>query len=71
MSTKEFVDYYEILQVSPKASSTTIERVFRFLAKDHHPDVSDQNDIVHFTRLVEAFDTLRDPERRTDYDVLH
>lgn len=69
MSSEEFVDHYEILEISPNASSTTVERVFRFLAKKHHPDVSDQNDVVYFTQLVEAFDTLRDSQRRAAFDA--
>ncbi|HYY05797.1 MAG TPA: J domain-containing protein, partial [Candidatus Limnocylindria bacterium] len=32
-----FVDYYELLQVSPNADDETIHRVFRLLAKKHHP----------------------------------
>lgn len=69
MSTEEFVDHYEVLEISPKASSATVERVFRYLAKKHHPDVSEQNDVVYFTQLVEAFEALRDPERRAAYDA--
>ena len=71
MSAEEFVDHYEILEISPNAGSATVERVFRYLAKKHHPDVSDQNDIVYFTQLVEAFDTLRDPERRALFDAAY
>jgi curved DNA-binding protein CbpA len=71
MSAEEFVDFYEVLEISPNASSETVERVFRYLAKKHHPDVSDQNDAVYFTKLVEAFDTLRDPQRRAAFDACY
>ncbi|GAA5505150.1 chaperone protein DnaJ [Novipirellula caenicola] len=70
---KEFVDYYEVLEVSPNASIATIERVFRFLAKQYHPDLAgnrDQSggDRKHFSKLVTAFETLRDPQQRAAYD---
>ncbi len=69
MASKEFVDHYEILEVSPNASSATVERVFRFLAKKHHPDVSNTGDSAFFSKLVEAYDTLRDPQKRAAYDA--
>ncbi|QDT02488.1 Curved DNA-binding protein [Rubripirellula lacrimiformis] len=71
MPSKDYVDHYEILEVSPNASMATVERVFRYLAKKHHPDVSDSNDVVYFTQLVEAFDTLRDPQRRAAFDAAY
>jgi hypothetical protein len=49
-----FVDYYELLQVSPNADEETIQRVFRHLAKKHHPDASTQGDPEHFNRLLEV-----------------
>lgn len=67
--SKEFVDFYELLEVSPKASRETIERVFRYLAKRCHPDSSDQADVRHFTLLVEACETLTNPETRIAYDI--
>jgi curved DNA-binding protein len=39
-----FMDYYEILQVSPNADQTTIERVYRLLAKKYHPDNAEEGD---------------------------
>ena len=65
---KEFVNYYEILEASPKASSETIERIFRHLAKTMHPDHSDACDMQQFTLLVEAYETLKDPKLREAYD---
>ena len=67
----DFVDYYELLEISPNASLDTIERVFRYLAKRHHPDVSENGDVQKFSSLVEAFETLRDPELRAAYDVAY
>jgi curved DNA-binding protein CbpA len=62
-------DYYEILQVSPRADGETIERVFRLLAKRLHPDNTDTGDADRFAELLEAFRTLSDPEARVPYDV--
>jgi curved DNA-binding protein CbpA len=70
MSDREFVDYYELLQVSPNADDGTIHRVFRHLAKQHHPDTPG-GDGERFNRLVEAHQTLTSPESRAAYDVRH
>ena len=64
----EFVDHYEILEASCNASFETIESVFRFLAKRYHPDCSETGDKQRFSKIVEAYETLRDPERRAAYD---
>lgn len=65
----DFVDYYELLEASPNASVATIERVFRFMAKRHHPDSSETGDIKTFSKLVEAYETLSDPVARAEYDA--
>ena len=41
--SEEFVDYYELLQLSPNADDDLIHRVFRHLAKKCHPDAGDGN----------------------------
>ena len=69
MTEQTPIDCYEVLQVSPRAASETIERVFRFLAKRFHPDNSETGDADRFATLVEAYRTLSDPERRVAYDV--
>ena len=68
MEGTPFVDYYELLQVSPNADDETIHRVFRLLAKKHHPDAG-QGDAKRFNLLVEAYRTLTNPETRAAYDV--
>jgi len=72
MNANEFVDYYELLELSSNASFDTIEKVFRYLATVHHPDfaVGTDSEKHRFTQVIEAFETLRDPERRAEYDVL-
>jgi curved DNA-binding protein len=65
----QFVDHYEVLQLSPNADRETIERVFRILAKRYHPDNGETGANGKFLRLVEAHRVLSDPEKRAAYDV--
>ena len=69
MQSSQLADYYEILQVSPRADRETIERVFRHLANRYHPDNHDSGDAEKFSQLVEAHTVLSDPEQRATYDV--
>lgn len=69
MSSPSESDHYEVLQVSPRADSDTIERVFRHLAKRFHPDNSETGDTERFNSLVSAYRTLSDPEQRAAYDA--
>jgi curved DNA-binding protein CbpA len=69
VSAEAFVDYYELLQVSPNADEDTIQRVFRHFAKKHHPDASSQGDPDLFNRLLDAYRTLTDVSLRAAYDV--
>ena len=69
MSKTDFVDYYELLQLSSNADTDTIERVFRHLAKKLHPDNKESADADRFRLVVEAHRTLCDPEARAGYDV--
>lgn len=66
-----FIDYYEVLEISPNANSETIERVFRYLAMRYHPDNKDTGDLSRFSELVEAHDTLKDSVKRAQYDLHH
>ena len=71
MSADPFVDYYELLQISPNADEDTIQRVFRHLAKKVHPDASTQGDPERFNRLLDAYRTLTDVAQRAAYDVAY
>jgi hypothetical protein len=68
---KPFVDYYEILQLSPRATADMVERVYRFLAKRFHPDNLETGDAEKFGRIHEAYQVLSDPERRAAFDVAY
>lgn len=62
-------DYYEFLQISPKASMETIRRIYRFLAGRFHPDNPDTGDPEKFLFLNRIYQTLSNPERRAEYDA--
>jgi hypothetical protein len=69
MTEKEFVDYYELLQLSPNADSDTIERIFRHLAKKTHPDSTEFPDNDRFQQIVKAHRILADPASRAGFDA--
>ncbi len=64
-------DYYEILQISPRADQEIVERAYRLLAKRYHPDNAHSGDAVKFGSLTEAYQILSDPEKRAAYDQEH
>ena len=68
MTTDTFVNFYDVLEASCSASFETIERTFRYLAKRYHPDSSESGDSQRFSEIVEAYETLRDPDKRAAYD---
>ncbi len=68
---QDFIDYYEILEISPNAQPETIHRVYRLLAQCYHPDNQETGDAGRFSLVLEAYRTLSDPEKRAAYDVEH
>ncbi|WP_245425844.1 DnaJ domain-containing protein [Mesorhizobium sp. WSM3862] len=64
-----FTDYYELLEISPKATSEPVERIFRYFAMRYHPDNRDTGDESRFNEIVEAHNTLKDPLKRAQYDI--
>lgn len=65
----EFKDYYKILDVARDASPEDVKRAYRRLARKFHPDVSKESDAeVRFKEMKEAYEVLKDPEKRSAYD---
>ena len=69
MKQESVTDYYDILQLSPRADQETIERVYRLLAKRYHPDNKFTGDDYKFDLLTKAYRALSDPEKRASYDA--
>lgn len=67
----QFKDYYEVLGVGRDADDEAIKRAYRKLARKYHPDVSKEADAeARFKELGEAYEVLRDAEKRAAYDRL-
>lgn len=67
----EFKDYYAILGVEPSAGEAEIKTAYRRLARKYHPDVSKEKGAEEkFKAVNEAFEALRDPQKRAAYDQL-
>ncbi|MBX3386793.1 MAG: DnaJ domain-containing protein [Phycisphaeraceae bacterium] len=67
----EFQDYYGTLGVARSASAEEIQRAFRKLAREYHPDVNKSPEAEkRFKALNEAYEVLKDPQKRKLYDQL-
>jgi curved DNA-binding protein len=68
----EYKDYYKLLEVSRDASQDDISRAFKKLARKYHPDLNpgDPHAEAKFKEINEAYEVLKDPEKRKLYDSL-
>lgn len=67
----QFKDYYDTLGVEPTAGEAEIKTAYRRLARKYHPDVSKEKGAEErFKAINEAYEVLRDKEKRAAYDQL-
>ena len=67
----QYKDYYKIMGLSRDVSQDEIKRAYRKLARKYHPDVSKEPDAeAKFKELGEAYEVLKDPEKRAAYNQL-
>src|ERR1700722_4642495 len=67
----QYKDYYEVLGVTRGVDADAVKRAYRKLARKFHPDVSkEKNAEAKFKEVQEAYEVLRDTEKRAAYDQL-
>src|SRR5438045_1389812 len=67
----DFKDYYAIMGLMRDATAAQIKQAYRKLARKFHPDVSKEPDAeARFKDVGEAYEVLRDPQKRAAYDAL-
>jgi curved DNA-binding protein len=65
----DFKDYYKVLGVAREATPEEIQKAYRKLARRHHPDVSKERGAeAKFKEIAEAYEVLKDPDKRSKYD---
>ena len=63
------MNYYDILEISPNASTEVIKAAYRSLVKKYHPDAGIEIDGGKFSKIEEAYNVLSDEKRRKEYDL--
>ena len=68
MQQEPFIDFYQLMQISPLAEIETIQRVYRMLRSRYDPDNPRTGDRTRFEKLALAYEVLSDREARQAYD---
>ncbi len=74
MRRDNVISYYDVLEVSKKATPAQIRRAYHRLALRHHPDHNTQTRrlaALRFKLINEAYETLSSADRRSRYDLEH
>lgn len=67
----DYIDYYKILGVSRDATADQITKAYKRLARKYHPDLNKDSDAEgRFKEVNEAYEVLKDPDKRQRYDTL-
>ena len=67
----KYQDYYEVLGISRTASQEDVQKAYRKLARKYHPDINKSKGAEEqFKQVGEAYEALKDPEKRKRYDRL-
>ena len=67
----EYKDYYKIMGLTRDAAPEDVKRAYRKLSRQFHPDLSkEKNAEARFKEIGEAYEVLKDPEKRAAYDQL-
>lgn len=67
----EYIDYYQALGLDRSASAAEIRKAYKRLARKYHPDLNKAADAeARFKRVNEAYEVLKDPQKRQRYDTL-
>ena len=68
---EDFIDHYAVLGVEPDCDAKTLERAYRELAHQFHPDHGESADVIRLQMVLAAYRTLREPGTRGEYDAAH
>lgn len=67
----KYKDYYQTLGIGRDATQDAVKKAYRRLARQYHPDISKESDAeAKFKEIGEAYEVLKDPEKRKAYDQL-